>query len=640
MKKIKILILAIVCLVCFGCSMNNQVPASDSITFKVASEDQAVSQLKSGEMDYYLSSIDSAQVAELENNPDIKLQYAYSKFMGVSLNPAPSKLNPFSLQKVRFAMQYLIDRNEIVQSAYKGFAVPVVVDMIQEHPSYKVIKPSIDEFGINYDKEKALALIDEAMTNEGAEKVGGKWSYNGTIITLSVPIDSDNAESSAIADIVSSELEDAGFEVEKNYYIRGEEDSAPMYATNPAELKWNFYVTGWIFYSASKYQENGFPELTSKEGWWEYNNTAIEDIKEQLKNYSSEQRWEELNNELVKLQLNDSQGIWLIAKKNVFAARSAVSGLAKDDYIGLRSYKNFRTAYVPEKSNLVIGEKYLYEGRSWNPVVIETINMMDVVNTIHDPVIWKNPETLQPEPFRWDYSIDHSEQEVPNDAFIWDVENEIWASASGTAKIKVSYDLSNYINANWHHGQKISWADILYLMSSTWDRAYDTEKQKISGDWLQDDFKSVVGLRINSNSLEVYLNKDDFNDENLLEFSGVFQRIAPWEIYAASDKLVFGNNGFEYGEAMDPELKDLSLVNPEHINKVLTALDSLDYSEVLSYVSVAEKFYLTVQEFEERNVAVHQWYDEHGHLIISDGAFYIDRYNQDDGSIELKAFRD
>ena len=621
-------------------------PASDSIIFKEIFEEDAINELKSGEMDYYLSSLTSEQATELENNPNLNFYYAYSQFMGVSLNPAPAmegQLNPFSLQKVRFALHYLIDRNKIVESAYGGFAIPVVVEMIPEHPSYEVIKSSVDSYDIKYDEKKALSLIDEAMVDAGAEKIDNKWGYNGKKITLSVPIDDENKQTAAMADIISSKLQDAGFEIEKIHYQRSDADyEAPMYATDPAELKWHFYITGWIFYSASKYQEYGFPELTSKEGWWKYENKEIDDVKEQLKVYSSKQEWEELNKKLTNLQLEDSQGIWLIAKKNIFAAKK-IEGLIEDNYIGLRSFGNIREAYIPGKSTLVIGQKYLYEeGDSWNPVVIENIGMMDIINTIHDPVKRSNPKTLEQEPFRWDYLIESFNQDVPSDAFVWDIENKKWVLVGEdiTAKTKVSYDLSSYIDTKWHHDQKISWADILFFVSSTWDRSYDEEKQKISDERWQDYFEPIKGLKITENTLEVYLDKEDFNEANLLNFAGMFQRIAPWEIYAASDKLVFGQNGFEYGEEGNPELEKLSLINKEHITLVLTTLDSLDYSESQPYTSVAGKVYLEEQEFNERKAALHQWYNEHEHLIISDGPFYLDRYNKEDGSIELKAFRD
>ena len=621
-------------------------PASDAIIFKELSEEDAVNELKSGSIDYYLSSLTSDQATELKNNPDLDLYYAYSQFTGISLNPAPAEdgqLNPFSLQKVRFALHYLIDRDEIVKSVYGGFAIPIAAPMIPEHPGYGAIKSSIDSYNIQYDEEKAISLINKAMIDAGAEKIDNKWNYNGKRITLSVPIDDENQQSAGIADIVSSKLQEVGFEVNKTYYQRSDEDyENPMYTSDPIELKWHFYVTGWIFYSASKYQEYGFPGLTSKEGWWQYENKEIEDVKEQLKDSSSKQKWEELNSKLTKLQINDAQGIWLISKKNIFAARKLVEGLIEDDNIGMRSFGNIREANIPGKKTLVIGQKYLYEeDASWNPIVIEHIGMMDIVNTIHDPVKWSNPKTLEQNPFRWSYSVERL-QDVPEDAFVWNVENKKWnlVGKDITAKTKVSYDLSNYIDTKWHHGQKISWSDILFFVSSTWDRAYDVEKQKISSERWQEYFEPVKGLKITGDILEVYLEKEDFNDENLLDFARMFQRIAPWEIYASSDKLVFGQNGFEYGEEDAPDLEKLSLINKEHITKILAILDSLDYSESKPYTSIDGKAYLTEQEFNARKTALNTWYNKHDHLIVSDGPFYLDRYNKEDGSIELKAFRD
>ena len=43
---------------------------------------------------------------------------------------------------------------------------------------------------------------------------------------------------------------------------------------------------------------------------------------------------------------------------------------------------------------------------------------------------------------------------------------------------------------------------------------------------------------------------------------------------------------------------------------------------------------------EARLQADKDWNKAHGHLIISDGAFYMDYYNPIDGSVKLVAFRD
>ena len=622
-------------------------PASDSITFKQMDEEDALKELLEGNMDYYLTSITPEQAVELKDNPDINFYYAYPQFTSIALNPAPGdgkELNPFSLQKVRFAMNYLIDKEKIVEEAYIGFGTPVNANMIEEHPSYNLIKDVIDKYDFKIDKEKAESLIEEAMASAGAKKIEDKWNFNGKPIVLSVYINNESEQSKKITEIISEGFESVGFEVDKNYYAGSDKEfKSPVSSTDANELEWHFYLTGWIYYGASKYTGFALPGFYAKEGWWDYNNTEINDVEEKLKSYSSKEEWEQLNKELTELYLEDSQGIWLVAKQNIFAVKSNVKGLVEDNYIGIRSYGNIRQAYVPDKNALVIGSKYLYEEEdSWNPVVIEHIAMMDVVNTIHDPVKWTDP-SLETKPFRWEYSIKISDNlYVPDDAFVWDVKTKKWVNVEENvkAKSKITYDLSNYIGTNWHHGQEISWADIMYFIASTWDRAYDEEKQKISSKRWQDYFEPVKGIRIFGNNLVIYSDKWDFDEENLLGFSKIFQRSAPLEIYAASDKLVFGDNGFEYGEERDDELEKLSLINKEHIEKVLNELDSMKYSEITPFIFVNGRTYFTATEFNDRKNALHKWFDEHEHLIISDGAFYMDRYDNETGDIMLKAFRD
>lgn len=650
--KFLIILLVMFSLAFSGCKVKEETkivkgPVMDKVTFKLFSPVEAKEKILTGELDYYLSSLEPNQAITLKDNPSVKFHSAYSQFMGISLNPAPAKdgsLNPFSVKEVRFALNYLIDRDEIVKTVYSGYAVPVVVDMISKHPSYDVIKPIVEYFDIKYDKEKAISMIDLAMIKSGAIKVNGVWNYKNRTIVLSVPIDNQDKESLIMAGIVSDKLKEAGFEIEEVYYDRSDEDYlAPMYSTDPADVKWHFYVTGWIFYSASKYQENGFPELIEKEGYWKYENLEIKNITDALTKTSGLKEWEELNRRLTKLQIEDSVGVWFVAKENIFPVRSEVEDLTKDDFIGLRSYLNIRKASARGKNELIVGEKYLYEkGDSWNPVVIESISMMDVVNSIHDPAILTNPKTLEKEPFRWGYSIESFNNNIPKDAFIFDVTNNEWilVNNSVNAKTKVTYDLSKYIKTKWHHGEEITWSDILFFLASSWDRSFDKEKQKISDSRWQERFSEIKGLRINSNMLEVYSDNAGFNEENILNLAGLFQRIAPWEIYAAMDNVVFLGKTFEYGEVSDIKLKKLSLVNKEHALTVLDALDSLDYANVSRYTSIGANNFLSEQEFLGRKLALHDWFSIHSHLIVSDGPFYLDRYNEEDGSIELRAFRD
>jgi len=625
-------------------------PASDAVVFREIADDEVVPALLSGEMDYCLTSLTPDQALELEGSEEIKLYYASSQIEGVIMNPAPApegEINPFSLQEVRFAMQYLIDRGSIVDDIHKGFATPIVTNINPEHPGYEVIEDVVDEYGIVHDTEKAGGMIGDAMVDAGAEKVDGSWEYGGQPVVIKALVSAKEGEFRDIGELVSSALEDAGFSVERVYMERG--DESPTYYSDPAELQWHLSITGWIYYGFSRYEEVSFPETYNKDGWWQYENEEIEGLKDGLDNYSSRAEWERTNRELAGAYIEDSVSIWLTSKKNVFAARAEVEGLIEDKFVGLRSYGNVRQAHVPGKGELVIGNRYTYETEdSWNPVVVEGIYMMDILNTIHDPMTWSDPDDLSKGPFRWDYSIEtegpDGKMGVPADAFVWDVDDKDWVSVGDgvESKSRVTYDLSKYVGTNWHHGAEIGWADVLYFTASVWDRSYDGGKQEMSSDAWKSYLEPVRGLRIDGNVLEVYTDTWSFSEEEFLGFARLFQRVAPWEIYAAGDRVVFGDRTLVYNRYEMPEGLDvpaMSLVNESHVGSVLEALDGLEYAEIEPFVTAGGISYATEDDLQERVKAVHGWYDGHGNLIISDGPFYLDRYNAD-GSLELRAFRD
>ena len=85
---------------------------------------------------------------EVKSNPStaVTLYPATSTFMGIYLNPAPADagINPFSSQKARFALNFLIDRGQIARDVYGGAAFPVLSIPYPGHPSYAPISSAVD----------------------------------------------------------------------------------------------------------------------------------------------------------------------------------------------------------------------------------------------------------------------------------------------------------------------------------------------------------------------------------------------------------------------------------------------------------------------------------------------------------------
>lgn len=629
-------------------------PASDSIIMHKLNSSQVLPELLAGNIDYSLTPLLPEDAGKIRDNPDYVLYYATPQVNGLVFNPAPAPeggLNPFAIREVRFAMQFLVDRQRVVDEAYNGFALPLYLNINSQHPTYAVVKDAVDSYGFKYDKEKAFGIIDKALTSAGAEKDGGVWAYKGRPIKLRLYTSASYPDFVKTADIVSSELREAGFDVETVYMKRG--DKNPVYESDPALVEWNVATTAWIYYSASRYEYVSLPSIDNREGWWNYENNETKKLDDRLSsgNYSSRKEWEDIVSEYAKLSLDDSPGMWIANSQTSFAARKEVRGLINDTYIGLRSYANARNAYVPGKGTLSIGEDYTYEpDQSWNPVVVSDISYMDILNTMHDPVVWSDVKTLEYKPYRWGYVIEtrgpSGKMNVPEDAFVWDNETDRWVQVGSgvNATTKVTYDLSKYLGTKWHDGSTITWADVLYFTASVWDASLDESKHGLFPDFWVDDFKALKGLRmIDGNRMEVYSDKWSFDDEELLTYSKLFQRSAPWELYAAMDKAVYAEKAYVYSEDYRPEnstTQPLNLVNATHAQAILGVLDIIAYPEITSQVTAGGKTYATEKDLSDRRKALHDWYAKHGHLIVSDGPYYLEKYDFSDDSIELKAFRD
>jgi len=629
-----------------------QGPAEDGLVFVNMTEDAAYAGLKDGSVDIYLGSLLPKHAVEAKNNPNITLYSAASQINAITFNPAPSAngtFNPFALQQVRFAMNYLIDRDAIVNTIHNGFGSVLFTNINQAHPSYEAVSPVIDEFAIAFNKSFALAMIDKAMTGAGAKKLNGTWTYNGKNATVIVLISESNADMRAIAEFTADALSDAGFAVDRQYMKK--EDKTSPYDFDPAELKWNVGVGAWIYYSASRYEDVFFPGLDYQEGWYKFENKKLENLYERLSNYSTKEEWQEINSEIARLELNDSVGMWVSASDTVFAARKEVLGLTEDKFIGLRSYSNLRSAYVQGKKSLTIAEDYLYsEGDSWNNYVVESISMMDVHNAMTDPITVSNPQKLETQQYRWGYKIETAgaseKLEVPADAVLWNTSADQWQAVgkNASATSKTTYDLSRYVGAKWHHNATITVADVLYFAASVWDASLDVQKNESASFKYRGYFATVRGIKVSGNTLEVYEDSTGFTDDAYLGFAGMFRRAVPWEIAAAQDKVFYQSDGkyvqSDYYKPKTSNATSLVLVNATHIKAVIDAMDGLEYAKIAPYFTVAGKAYATQADLTQRKAAVKDWNAAYGHLIISQGPYMMTGYDPQSGAITLKAFRD
>jgi len=644
-------------------------PAVDRIFFKAVHVDIAPASLRRGDIDIYFYSLKKEAAAALRGAPGIKIYEAPATMLSLILNPAPApegELNPFSLREVRFALQFLINRDFIAQEIFKGLARPMVTFVSPFDFDYLTVADVVREYNITYDPGRAREMIKKAMEGAGAVLKEGRWYYKDKPVEVRFIIRVED-ERREIGDLIRAELEKVGFTVVPIYH-----PFAPailtVYGSDPRLFEWHLYTEGWGRGAAERYDyatanQMAAPWLGNMPGWqevgfWQYRNEKLDELGQRLfrGEFKDREERDELYREIVRLSLEESVRIWLAAVINTFPSREEVNGVTEDMIAGPKSLWTLRETYIPGKESLTVGNLWVWTERTtWNPVGgFGDVYSVDIWRNIYDPLLATHPFRGLPIPFRARFEVETAGPEgklkVPRDAFRWDAgAKKFLPVPPGTeATSRVVFDLSKYFNSTWHHGRPITWADVLYSLYQIFDIVYDEKKAKIepaiavtSRPYL-DTFK---GFRIvGDDRLEVYVDNWHFEPSYIAAYAGIIGLSMPWEILAAMDRLVFEERRAAYSDtaAQRYGVRWLNLVMPKDARMILRVLREFEEEKYLprNVFEVAGRSLVTPEEALSRYRAAIGWIERYNLAVISNGPFKLVRFDPAAQFAELEAFRD
>ena len=646
-------------------------PAVDVIRFRSFAEEIAPAAIEKGDMDVYFYNMRVSKIIQLEKNPDLTFVRAPSTSLSIILNPAPStedSFNPFQLKKVRQAVQYLINRDFIAKEIYKGRAVPMLAHVSPYEYDYITIFDLLDSMGIRYDPELGRKMIAEALTEAGAVMKDGKWYYNNKPIVVKFVIRTED-ERREIGEALTKELERAGLTVERIYHPFAQA-ILRVYTTDPAEFQWHLYTEGWGKGALERYDfatinQMCAPWLGNMPGWlergyWQYSNKQLDELGQRLfkGEFKDKQERDKLYRQMTELCLDEAVRIWVATVLTSAPVRKEVKGISEDLGAGVRSIWFLRNAYVEGKDEITVGHLWVWTSRSvWNPVAgFNDVYSVDIWRNVVDPPIVRNPFTGIPMPFRAKYEVETAgpdgKLKVPEDAVVWDAEQDKWVRApSGTEAVsKVTFDYSLYTQSKWHHGIRISMADILYRIAQIFDITYDKEKSKIeaaisaTSKPILDTFKAF--RVVDDHTLEVYVDFWHFDKNYIAEYASLWSGGMPWEVLYLMDKEVFEKPRplYTYSDTAAARLarQQLSLILKEHVSVLRkTLLDIRRNGEYPSNVfNVLGKEYETPENAVARYDALLNWFNQHGHMVVSSGPFILATIDPAAQYAELKAYRD
>jgi peptide/nickel transport system substrate-binding protein len=198
------------------------LPRIGNVVFKyLTSEDQILQQMESGEIDVSLSGIgltvaQAPQLDVMESAGTLKAQYVAGTswdHLDFGMIRSDGSDPFFSDLKVRQAVAYAINRQEIVDEVMFGKA-PIMNSILpEEHWAYPPAGQGLETYV--YDPDKAAQLLDEAGWTLGSDGIREKDGRKMSAIQFYTT--ENNQSRQAVAQVIQENLKQVGIDIELNF---------------------------------------------------------------------------------------------------------------------------------------------------------------------------------------------------------------------------------------------------------------------------------------------------------------------------------------------------------------------------------------------------------------------------------------
>ncbi len=625
-------------------------------------ENVALEEIKSGNLDTYFFRIPLDLVSDIKNDVTINLYDKIGGSFGILLNPAPSSnndtINPFEFRDIRFAINYLINRNFISNEILHGYGIPMSDPFGLFSPDYPVVMDTVESFGFHYDPDYALQQIKKTLLEHGATLKNDKWYFKDKPIKLKVLIRSDDFQRKVLGELVSSALAEMGFTIVKDYSDLNKAVTFTQ-GSDPQDFLWHVYTEGFSGgTSFTKYNDAVVAQMyapwyanmpgNQNPGFWQYQNSTLDKLTQKLvfSNFSSEKERNTLLNEATKMGIEESVRFFLVKNVDPYAASSSITGLVNDFGAGITSKYSLLNAKSERGDSLKIGVKQIYQG-AWNIIGgFSDAYSITIYSNIADSATLRHPYTGEVISMR--NQILNSTSNGPYERIPIHPDTIRWNSTLGWTPVeKNSTSLSKVIYkilySNWHNGIPMDKSDLLYSLYFMYEWGTNNGNSDLTVD---PEYTSRVelglpyfkGIRfISDDIVESYLDQWHYDIKEIAASAGVWAQ-EPWEITAASERLVLSNDlSFSKSQSTTKNAEWLSLIIPEHANLIKNELIKMKNE---NFIPSPLKNIVSLEEAKKRYDASIKWIEKHNHALISNGAFYLDRYNPSGRTIDLKLFDD
>ena len=656
------------------------------------SSDAAVTRLEVGDLDVFAYNVSEPDIAQrIHDSEKLVAETAYGNFGELTFNPAgpefdDGRLNPFAVEKIREAMNWLIDRDYICQEISGGLAVPRFVPVNFASKDAAVLADVIAAIKLKYthNPDKAVEVITAEMEALGAELVDGKWNYNGEPVVLIALIRVED-ERLEIGDYASNLLEDIGFTVQRDYKTSAE--ASPCWLrTEPAEGCFHFYTGGWVSTAISRDAADNFSYFYTPDGLPFPLYAAMKpseefyDLATRLNNseFTTVEERTEMFAQALDLALLNSQRVWLRDEVGI-APHKANIALASD--LSGSIYGSNLWAQTLRYTDQVGGAMTIampsIMTEPWNPIAGSNwvYDMMPIRGTgtpavVNDPFTGLNlpmrlskAEVFIKEGLPVEQNLDWATLEfvpeivVPDDAWAdWDAENQVFITASErftetetvASKVVMYYEEDFFDKMKWHDGSPVTIGDFVMFLIMQFDPskeaspiydeatvpAFETFMAAFKGWKIVSEDPLVIEYYTDAYSMDAEENVTSARAANPAAYYQGYE--ASWHVLAPAWRVeANGEAAFSADKAEALEVEFMSFIAGPTLELLKAQLDSAQEENFIPYEPTLGA-YITAEEAEARYANLQEWHRRYGHFWVNTGPYFLQRAFPVEGTLILQ----
>lgn len=647
---------------------------------------KVVGQIETGSHHVFGQGVTNTTVYQrVRNSTRATQNLSYGTSAELTLNPAgpelaDNSLNPFASKRVREAVNWLIDRRYVADEIYGGLAEPRFLPINTAFPDYARLAEVARALELEYRHrpEHAESVIAAELRDMGAQRVDGRWMYNGEPVRLKFLIRTEDARR-RVGDYVANRFSDIGFEVERMYRTAGEA-SRIWIGQDPAQGGWHVYTGGWVSTVVNRDVATNFDYYYTPRGrpdplWQAYEpSEAFDTVANRLqrRDYETWDERQEMMARALELAMENSARVWVVDQLNAWP-RAADTEMAVDLAGGVAGSRLW--PYTLRFSERV-GGRMVFAVPSlltepWNPVAGS--------NWLYDTLMIRGTQDapVLPDPFTglyWPQRIDRAEVTVesgtpvnrthdwvsldeadsipvPEEAWIdWDSEAGRFITAGeehpdgieARTRVRVHYE-QGYLDRQWHDGTEMSLADVVLPWIMTFARA-DEDSPIFDRSYLPE-FESFSrhfrGWNIVSEDplvIDIYSDQIFPDAENIV--AARTPSVTPWHQLAIGLRAERkGDLAFSSDKADRMDVEWMNMVSGPALRTLDRHLERLRNTAAIPYEGVIAQW-VDEEAATERYRALAEWRRDHGHFWIGDGAFYLDSVHPVEGAAVMRRNRD